>query len=629
MPDYSVKLTDYGRAAIAQAETAGTPIVLTEIAVGDSQSAPTVASTALGNEVHRTDILESVVDVTDPALMRFTTTIPANVGGFWIREVGVFDSTGGLVYVAAFPEEYKPLLPSSVAKECVIHLLCTVGNAANVTVVVDGSVVYATQDMLLEYMRKDASNAPFGVNRDARSQKASASSLPRLLTRLKDYRNDLQTPINIVGFGSSVGVGATLPDPATQAPVAHFASRLNAVFDPLSIFNFVTYNRSVNGSVVAQVIQDDPNPTGYWDSYIAEGHGNPALVVFAYGMNDGGTANYNSGQTYPWFYLRLVEAIRKAQIAGSDVIILTTPHPRSTMTWSMPVDIPQYYPAVIDAPVSDNQIDPPASQSQLAVDILGLGVSVPVSHRHYRVNQAMRAAAIETGAALIDAEKYWFEAVAIHGENTLFNGAEVVHPNLLGHQLSYQRAIDDFILALAASTQQAGGWHGHLAGSMSINTVNENRALTARQETAGKKIAGFEKADGTVVVEVDENGNVIAGNVRFDATEYRNKIVGSAAADPYTSDQYVQNYNLGPSSPVIINHPTGMGKLMIEGFQNGVGHLLKEYTLSFDGANTVLTQLASVGAGAVFAVTVAGATITITPGYDNTNIKYWHLRVKD
>jgi hypothetical protein len=53
-----------------------------------------------------------------------------------------------------------------------------------------------------------------------RSQKPAAYSLPRFMRVLESYRTDTRPAINIVGFGSSVGVGATLPTPSTQAPVA-------------------------------------------------------------------------------------------------------------------------------------------------------------------------------------------------------------------------------------------------------------------------------------------------------------------------------------------------------------------------------------------------------------------------
>lgn len=226
MPDYSVKLTEYGRAKIAQAETSGTPIVLTKIAVGDSQVAPTVANTTLGNEVHRTDILEAVVDGTDPGLMKFTAVITADVGGFWIREVGVFDNAGGLVYVAAFPDEYKPGLPASVAKECVIHLLCTVGNAANVNVSIDPSQVLATQSHVAETVnvfKADLASPEEGKGAHLtgflRADISALTTVDKAINEVIATRNGVNTHIDglldygpavlILGDSISEGVGAS------------------------------------------------------------------------------------------------------------------------------------------------------------------------------------------------------------------------------------------------------------------------------------------------------------------------------------------------------------------------------------------------------------------------------------
>jgi hypothetical protein len=72
------------------------------------------------------------------------------------------------------------------------------------------------------------------------------------------------------------------------------------------------------------------------------------------------------------------------------------------------------------------------------------GVPFNQSYRHFRVNQVMRAVAQELGVLVIDVERYWFSAVAVLGNDALFSAGQTVHPNLLGYQLSYQAAINDF-----------------------------------------------------------------------------------------------------------------------------------------------------------------------------------------
>jgi lysophospholipase L1-like esterase len=272
--------------------------------------------------------------------------------------------------------------------------------------------------------------------------------VPRLLSLLR-LRNPLPAAVTVVGFGSSVGVGATLPDPATQAPVMYLAARLRATFGPAGNLEVVADNRSLNGSILSQFLNDVP--TGNWDAYLKEGQ-KPTLVVFAYGMNDGFPAMYNTSQPPPFFHTQLVAAIRLVRAAGADAVILTSPHPISTVAWVMPATYSQAYPSAIAAPVGAEQMTPPASSSVVWQDVLGNGRRVPVSQRHLHINQVMREAAREAGAALVDAERCWFEAVAAHGgDAALFNANETVHPNLFGHELSYQRAIDVFIATLAAS----------------------------------------------------------------------------------------------------------------------------------------------------------------------------------
>ncbi|MFA5206231.1 MAG: SGNH/GDSL hydrolase family protein [Lentisphaeria bacterium] len=266
------------------------------------------------------------------------------------------------------------------------------------------------------------------------------------LASLLKLRNSQPVTITIVGFGSSVGVGATLPDPAVQAPVKYLGARLKAAFPAAKKLEVVCDNRSLNGSILSQFLNDVP--TGNWNAYLKEGK-KPTLVVFAYGMNDGFPAMYNASQPPPFFRSQLVAAIRLVQAAGADPVILTSPHPISTVAWAMPATYRQAYPTAVPAPVGPEQMSPPASRSVVLQDPLGTGRRIPVSVRHLHLNQLMREVARETGCAVIDAERCWFEAVAARGgDAALFNAGETVHPNLLGHQVSYQQAIDQFVASL-------------------------------------------------------------------------------------------------------------------------------------------------------------------------------------
>ena len=262
---------------------------------------------------------------------------------------------------------------------------------------------------------------------------------PAWIAAIKSQSNQNLT-LQVAGFGSSVGAGAALDD-AAQAPVSYFASQLPKAF-ALANVKAVGDNRSVNGSILSQFLSDVPK--GNWETYVSTGK-KANVVLLAYGMNDGFPAIYNAAQPPYFFYSQLLAVVKLIKDSGAEPIIMTSPHPLSTAGWSMPPGIDQTYPSLVKAPVAPETMIPSASTSVVMQDPLGSGILIPVSQRHFEINKLMRQAAAESGASLIDVEKYWFEAVSARGERALYGTGETVHPNLLGHQLSYQKAIDDFL----------------------------------------------------------------------------------------------------------------------------------------------------------------------------------------
>lgn len=266
---------------------------------------------------------------------------------------------------------------------------------------------------------------------------ASHALFPLLMAKLSKYRYS-GTPFRIYGFGSSVGVPATLPNPATQAPVAKFFEYFNATVNRGNIYPVEFSNKSVNGSSINNFLANQ------WPEVVASGV-YPDIALFIYGMNDFPTANYNAGQTFGenGFKNRLRQAIRKVREAGGDVVLTTTPHPLSTdYSWSMPAGVSQSWPWSVSAPVPDDKIVPSASDS--IVNIEWNGVVIPAAARFLRGNDAIRDVAVDMGCVLVDVAKYWFDAVAKYGESLLFNAGQNVHPNEFGHQQSYWLAFQEF-----------------------------------------------------------------------------------------------------------------------------------------------------------------------------------------
>ena len=117
-PKYYAVLTDVGAALEARALAEGKGIVLTHIAVGDADLetvTPDPAVTQLVHEVHRRPIDARSRDEQDPKVTLLHATIPADVGGFWINELGVVGHLEGeeeeVLYAYANHGRYYKMLP--------------------------------------------------------------------------------------------------------------------------------------------------------------------------------------------------------------------------------------------------------------------------------------------------------------------------------------------------------------------------------------------------------------------------------------------------------------------------------------------------------------------------------------
>jgi len=262
-------------------------------------------------------------------------------------------------------------------------------------------------------------------------------SLPYLYQAITNYNDYTVGTVSVISIGSSVGVGATLASPSTQAPGAYFTTALSGLLNKLGNVTLTHYNQCVSGHAFAS------GPTD-WPTAYAAATGTRAVVPIIYGMNDGFSDLYHNGQTLAGvvtFIRQIVAAIRANHC---DPVLFTTPHPHSTRTtWTASLGI--IYP-------SAGQMIPNDTTAQSIKTITtAQGASVPASYRHLRVNEMIRRAGAELGVVVIDAERCWFDALASYSEDLLFDPGEYAHPNLLGHQLSYQKAIDRWVTSVGLS----------------------------------------------------------------------------------------------------------------------------------------------------------------------------------
>ncbi|EPD1038450.1 phage tail protein [Escherichia coli] len=145
---YFAILTNQGAARLANATMLGTKLNITKMAVGDGNGTlptPDPAQTRLINQTRIAPINSLSVDANDAGQIIAEQIIPENEGGFFIREIGLYDDDGILIAVANCPETYKPLLAEGSGRTQTIRMILVVSSTSAITLKIDPSVVLATR----------------------------------------------------------------------------------------------------------------------------------------------------------------------------------------------------------------------------------------------------------------------------------------------------------------------------------------------------------------------------------------------------------------------------------------------------------------------------------------------------
>ncbi|HFO8055897.1 TPA: phage tail protein [Escherichia coli] len=141
-------LTDIGAAKLASAAALGVPLKITHMAVGDGGGVlptPDVKQTALVNEKRRAALNMLYIDPQNSSQIIAEQVIPENEGGWWIREVGLFDESGALIAVGNCPESYKPQLAEGSGRTQTVRMVLITSSTDNITLKIDPAVVLATR----------------------------------------------------------------------------------------------------------------------------------------------------------------------------------------------------------------------------------------------------------------------------------------------------------------------------------------------------------------------------------------------------------------------------------------------------------------------------------------------------
>ncbi|WP_270094569.1 phage tail protein [Escherichia coli] len=141
-------LTDIGAAKLASAAALGVPLKITHMAVGDGGGVlptPDARQTALVNEKRRAALNMLYIDPQNSSQIIAEQVIPENEGGWWIREVGLFDESGALIAVGNCPESYKPQLAEGSGRTQTVRMVLITSSTDNITLKIDPAVVLATR----------------------------------------------------------------------------------------------------------------------------------------------------------------------------------------------------------------------------------------------------------------------------------------------------------------------------------------------------------------------------------------------------------------------------------------------------------------------------------------------------
>ncbi|MGX9699274.1 phage tail protein [Janthinobacterium lividum] len=148
MSTYFAILTEVGEAKLANAIALGQTLKLKTMAVGDGNGnlpMPTRTQKALVHEVRRAGLNQLTVDPANASQIIVEQVLPEDVGGWWIREIGIFDEAGDLCAVANCPPSYKPLMAEGSGRTQVVRIVLIVASTAAIELKIDPSVILATR----------------------------------------------------------------------------------------------------------------------------------------------------------------------------------------------------------------------------------------------------------------------------------------------------------------------------------------------------------------------------------------------------------------------------------------------------------------------------------------------------
>lgn len=221
---YFAILTNQGAARLANATALGTKLNITQMAVGDGGGTlptPDPAQTKLINQTRIAPINSLGVAANDAGQIIAEQIIPENEGGFFIREIGLYDDDGILIAVANCPETYKPLLAEGSGRTQTIRMILVVSSTSAITLKIDPSVVLATRKYVDDAVIEVKSYAD-KLMKDHEAKANPHKQYPLIDNALKEMADaglvDKVLENLGLGDGSALPVGVPIPWPSATPP---------------------------------------------------------------------------------------------------------------------------------------------------------------------------------------------------------------------------------------------------------------------------------------------------------------------------------------------------------------------------------------------------------------------------
>ncbi|WP_065236483.1 phage tail protein [Gallibacterium genomosp. 3] len=144
---YSI-LTAQGELDVARAVADLDTVKIKKIALGDGNGAivvPVRTQTTLIHEVYRNTVTAVYADRNNNQNVVVELNIPPEIGGFYIREIGVYNEQDQLIAVGNYPETFKPMLSSGSGQSLLIRIILRVQATDNIELTIDNSTIYSTR----------------------------------------------------------------------------------------------------------------------------------------------------------------------------------------------------------------------------------------------------------------------------------------------------------------------------------------------------------------------------------------------------------------------------------------------------------------------------------------------------